>query len=70
MQATDKDWVQLHGKFLLNGSPSRVVIYLEGPPPGTDILLDNLVVQHAARAPPATPPVIEVVKYVIVFRSA
>ncbi|KAI3451515.1 hypothetical protein Pfo_008180 [Paulownia fortunei] len=58
-QATDKDWVQLQGKFLLNGSPSRVVIYLEGPPPGTDILLDNLVVKHAAKAPPASPPAIE-----------
>ncbi|KAL2241235.1 UNVERIFIED_CONTAM: Endo-1,4-beta-xylanase 1 [Sesamum indicum] len=59
VQATDKDWVQLQGKFLLNGSPSKVVIYLEGPPPGTDILLDNLVVKHAAKAPPASPPAIE-----------
>ncbi|PIN20603.1 Endo-1,4-beta-xylanase [Handroanthus impetiginosus] len=59
VQATDKDWVQLQGKFLLNGSPSRVVVYLEGPPPGTDILLNNLVVKHAAKAPPASPPVIE-----------
>ncbi|KAK6125594.1 hypothetical protein DH2020_040654 [Rehmannia glutinosa] len=58
-QATDKDWVQLQGKFLLNGSPSRVVIYLEGPPPGIDILLNNLFVKHAAKAPPACPPVIE-----------
>ncbi|CAA6663014.1 unnamed protein product [Spirodela intermedia] len=38
VQASDKEWVHLHGKFLINGSPSRVVIYLEGPPPGTDIL--------------------------------
>ncbi|KAK4416729.1 Endo-1,4-beta-xylanase 1 [Sesamum alatum] len=59
VQATDKDWVQLQGKFLLNGSPSKVVIYLEGPPPGTDILLDNFVVKHAAKAPPASPPAIE-----------
>ncbi|KAG8383793.1 hypothetical protein BUALT_Bualt04G0050600 [Buddleja alternifolia] len=59
VQATDKDWVQMQGKFLLNGSPSRVVIYLEGPPPGTDILLENLVVKHAAKAPPASPPIIE-----------
>ncbi|KAH6825463.1 glycosyl hydrolase family 10 protein / carbohydrate-binding domain-containing protein [Perilla frutescens var. hirtella] len=59
VQATDKDWVQLHGKFLLNNLPSKVVIYFEGPPPGTDILLNNLVVKHAAKAPPASPPVIE-----------
>lgn len=60
VQATDKDWVQLHGKFLLNSSPSRVVIFLEGPPPSADILLNNLVVKHAAKAPPAFPPVIQV----------
>ncbi|KAK4483259.1 hypothetical protein RD792_010444 [Penstemon davidsonii] len=58
-QVTDKDWVQLQGKFLLNGSPSRVVVYFEGPPPGTDILLNNLVVRHAAKAPPPSPPLIE-----------
>ncbi|XP_022772955.1 uncharacterized protein LOC111315484 isoform X2 [Durio zibethinus] len=59
VQATDKDWVKLQGKFLLNGSPSRVVIYLEGPPPGTDILINSLVVKHAEKIPPSTPPVIE-----------
>ncbi|XP_061374976.1 endo-1,4-beta-xylanase 1-like [Gastrolobium bilobum] len=56
VQATDKDWVQMQGKFLLNGSPSKVVVYLEGPPPGTDILVNTLVVKHAAKAPPSTPP--------------
>ncbi|XP_022768583.1 uncharacterized protein LOC111312516 isoform X2 [Durio zibethinus] len=59
VQATDKDWVQLQGKFLLNGSPSRVVIYLEGPPPGTDILVNVIVVKHAEKIPPSPPPVIE-----------
>lgn len=59
-QATDKDWVQLHGKFLLNGSPSKVIIYIEGPPSGTDILLNSLVVRHAEKIPPSPPPVIEV----------
>ncbi|GFY85944.1 glycosyl hydrolase family 10 protein [Actinidia rufa] len=62
-QATDKDWVQLQGKFLLNGSPSRVVIYLEGPPPGTDILLNCLVLKHAEKVPPSPPPVIENANY-------
>ncbi|CAA0830209.1 glycosyl hydrolase family 10 protein / carbohydrate-binding domain-containing protein [Striga hermonthica] len=46
-------------KFLLNGSPSKVVIYLEGPPPGTDILLDKLVLKNAPKPTPASPPVIE-----------
>ncbi|KAJ0025435.1 hypothetical protein Pint_08583 [Pistacia integerrima] len=59
VQATDKDWVQLQGKFLLNGSPARVVIYIEGPPAGTDILVNSLVVNHAEKIPPSPPPVIE-----------
>ncbi|KAG4200468.1 hypothetical protein ERO13_A05G213200v2 [Gossypium hirsutum] len=59
VQATDKDWVQLQGKFLLNGSPSRVIIYLEGPPPGTDILVNALSVKHAEKIPPLPPPIIE-----------
>lgn len=59
-QATDKDWVQLQGKFLLNGSSSKVVIYVEGPPSGTDILLNSLIVKHAEKTPPSPPPVIEV----------
>ncbi|XP_050238693.1 endo-1,4-beta-xylanase 1-like [Mercurialis annua] len=59
MQATDKDWVQLQGKFLLNGSAKRVVIYLEGPPAGTDILVNSFVVKHAEKIPPSPAPVIE-----------
>ncbi|XP_075097498.1 endo-1,4-beta-xylanase 1 isoform X1 [Nicotiana tabacum] len=58
-QVTDKDWVQLQGKFLLNDSPSKAVIFLEGPPPGTDILLNSLVVNRAAKPPPPSPPVPE-----------
>ncbi|GLT62977.1 hypothetical protein SLA2020_355770 [Shorea laevis] len=59
VQATDKDWIQLKGKFLLNGSASKVVIYVEGPPPGTDILVNSFVVKHAGKTPPSPPPVIE-----------
>ncbi|KAF5187431.1 Endo-1,4-beta-xylanase [Thalictrum thalictroides] len=59
LQASDKEWVQLQGKFLLNSSPSKVVIYLEGPPPGTDILVNSLVVKHASQLPPSPRPVIE-----------
>ncbi|CAI9116036.1 OLC1v1017080C2 [Oldenlandia corymbosa var. corymbosa] len=58
VQATDKDWVQMQGKFLINGSPSRVVIFLEGPSPGIDILLNSLVVKHAAKVPPSPAPII------------
>ncbi|EXB66912.1 Endo-1,4-beta-xylanase A [Morus notabilis] len=59
VQATDKDWTQLQGKFLLNGSPSRVVVYLEGPPSGSDILINSLIVKHAEKIPPSPAPVIE-----------
>lgn len=63
VQATDSDWAQLQGKFLLNGSPSKVVIYLEGPAAGTDILLDSMVVKHAEKTPPLPPPIIENASY-------
>uniref|UniRef100_A0A1D1ZCC0 Endo-1,4-beta-xylanase A n=1 Tax=Anthurium amnicola TaxID=1678845 RepID=A0A1D1ZCC0_9ARAE len=56
VQATNKDWVQLHGKFLINSNPLRVVIYLEGPPPGVDILLNSFVVKHAEKLPPSPQP--------------
>ncbi|XP_023731846.1 endo-1,4-beta-xylanase 1 [Lactuca sativa] len=62
-QATDKEWMQLEGKFLLNGSASKVVVYLEGPPPGVDILLNGMVVKHAEKIPPSPPPYIENVDY-------
>ncbi|KAH7660983.1 Endo-1,4-beta-xylanase protein [Dioscorea alata] len=55
-QATDKEWVKLQGKFLLNGVASKSVIYIEGPPPGTDILLNTLLVKHAPKLPPSSPP--------------
>lgn len=62
-RATDKDWVQLRGKFLLNGFLSKVVIYMEGPPPGTDILLNSFIVQHAERRPPLLAKVVEKVDF-------
>ncbi|XP_027190073.1 endo-1,4-beta-xylanase 1-like [Cicer arietinum] len=63
VQATDKDWAQMQGKFLLNDSPSKVVVYLEGPPAGTDILVNTLVIKHAAKTPPSTPPDFENVSF-------
>ncbi|CAI9264239.1 unnamed protein product [Lactuca saligna] len=62
-QANDKEWMQLEGKFLLNGFASKVVVYLEGPPPGVDILLNGMVVKHAEKNPPSPPPYIENVDY-------
>lgn len=62
-QVTDKDWVQLQGKFLINSSPKSVVIYLEGPPAATDILLNNFVVKYAEKVPPSPPPAIENAAY-------
>lgn len=60
LQVTNKDWVELKGKFLIHGSPTRVIIYLEGPPPGTDILVNTLDVKHARRNRPSPPPFYEV----------
>ncbi|CAH9128661.1 unnamed protein product [Cuscuta epithymum] len=63
VQTTDKEWSQLQGKFLLNGFPSKVIIFLEGPPPGTDILLNTLTVKRAAKVLQSPPPVIENVDF-------
>ncbi|XP_031407319.1 endo-1,4-beta-xylanase 1-like [Punica granatum] len=59
MQVTDKDWTQLQGKFLLNNSPSKVIVFIEGPPAGTDILVNSFIVKHAEKIPPSPPPVID-----------
>ncbi|KAI3685921.1 hypothetical protein L1987_79590 [Smallanthus sonchifolius] len=59
IHATDKEWVELQGKFLLNRFPSKVVIYLEGPPPGVDILLNGFVVKHACKIPPSPRPLFQ-----------
>ncbi|KAH9625968.1 hypothetical protein KSS87_022368, partial [Heliosperma pusillum] len=59
VQATDKDWTLLQGKFLINSTPSSVVVFLEGPPAGTDILVNSTIVKHAQKTPPSPPPVIQ-----------
>ncbi|CAK8568408.1 unnamed protein product [Lathyrus sativus] len=63
VQATNKDWTQMQGKFLLNDSPSKVIVYFEGPAAGTDILLNTLVIKHAAKTPPSPPPDFENVAF-------
>ncbi|XP_065881254.1 endo-1,4-beta-xylanase 1-like [Euphorbia lathyris] len=57
LQATETEWVELQGEFLLNSSPSRAILYLEGPSPGTDILLNSLFVRHAERLPASVRPI-------------
>ena len=60
LQASDKDWAQLQGKFMLNSTVAKATIYIEGPPAGVDLLLDSLVVKHAQKAPPSPAPDFEV----------
>ncbi|XP_006650398.1 endo-1,4-beta-xylanase 1-like [Oryza brachyantha] len=62
-QASDKEWVQLQGKFLLNSTVAKAAIYIEGPPAGVDLLLDCLVVKHAQKATPAPVPDFENLEY-------
>ena len=46
------DWAHLRGKFLINGWPSKVVVYLEGPPPGTEILVTRFKVKRTKKLLP------------------
>ncbi|XP_020257936.1 uncharacterized protein LOC109834338 isoform X2 [Asparagus officinalis] len=62
LRASDKEWVTLQGKFLLNGIASKAVIYLEGPPMGTDILVNSLVVKRAKKLLRSSSPDIEGLK--------
>ncbi|CAN8305682.1 unnamed protein product [Cochlearia groenlandica] len=59
VEAKHEDWVQLKGKFLLNGSPARAVVYIEGPPPGTDVFVDHFAVNPAEKNTPLGRPYIE-----------
>ncbi|WVZ60077.1 hypothetical protein U9M48_010143, partial [Paspalum notatum var. saurae] len=62
-QVSDKEWVQLQGKILLNSTVAKAAIYVEGPAAGVDVLLDSLVVKHAQKAPPAPAPDFEKLEY-------
>ncbi|CAI9281088.1 unnamed protein product [Lactuca saligna] len=42
-----KRWEKLEGTFVLPEKPDRVVLYLEGPAPGVNILIESLVVTCA-----------------------
>ncbi|KAL0732577.1 hypothetical protein Bca4012_008786 [Brassica carinata] len=59
VEANHDDWVKLKGKFLLNGSPARAVVYIEGPPPGIDVFVDHFEVKPAEKPPPSRRPYTE-----------
>ncbi|KAG8097761.1 hypothetical protein GUJ93_ZPchr0013g34217 [Zizania palustris] len=62
-QASDKEWVQLQGKFLLNSTAAKAAIYIEGPPAGVNLLLNSLMVKHAQKTTPAPAPDFENLVY-------
>ncbi|KAL0924933.1 hypothetical protein M5K25_005794 [Dendrobium thyrsiflorum] len=45
--ASNERWEKLEGSFSLTSMPHRVVFFLEGPPPGHDLLIDSVVVAHS-----------------------
>jgi hypothetical protein len=51
---------------MLSGTISKAVIFIEGPPTTTDILLNSLVVKHAEKTPPTPAPDFSVSSIVLV----
>ncbi|KAI0522474.1 hypothetical protein KFK09_004853 [Dendrobium nobile] len=41
---TKESWEKLEGSFTLTSLPSRAIFYLEGPPPGVDILINSVII--------------------------
>lgn len=37
-------WKTLEGSFVLSGRADRVVFFLEGPPPGIDLLIKSVII--------------------------
>jgi hypothetical protein len=60
LEATTTEWKHLEGRLVLLKAPSKVSVYLEGPPAGIDILVDSFYIQPALKPEPARPPVITV----------
>ncbi|KAG0460254.1 hypothetical protein HPP92_023382 [Vanilla planifolia] len=63
VHASDSEWLRLQGKFLLNGDVSKAIIFLEGPPFGTDILVNSLIVKRAENLSSGLPPMLENVSF-------
>jgi hypothetical protein len=53
---SDNEWVHLQGKFLLFGEIEKAIIFLEGPPAGTDILVNSFTVACAGKILSSLPP--------------
>jgi hypothetical protein len=52
-KATDSDWTELSGTFTidLSGTPSDLVLYIEGPAAGVDLLVDDVSVRPDCDTP-------------------
>ncbi|KAJ3672826.1 hypothetical protein LUZ60_006200 [Juncus effusus] len=46
VSVSKEKWEKLEGSFALKTVPKRVVFYLEGPPPGVDLLIDSVSVSY------------------------
>lgn len=57
---SDTEWVHLQGKLLLFGEIQKVIIFLEGPPAGTDILVNSFTVATAKKVLSSPPPSLQV----------
>lgn len=44
ISVSNEKWETLEGTFVLTTVPNRVVIYLEGPNPGTDLLVKSVTI--------------------------
>ncbi|KAJ7554029.1 hypothetical protein O6H91_06G123100 [Diphasiastrum complanatum] len=45
VKASKKEWVKLQGTLLVRKVPENVIFYLEGPPPGVDLLVDSVQIK-------------------------
>jgi hypothetical protein len=60
VEANNEEWKRLQGRLILIKAPKRASVYLEGPSPGTDLLIDSFSITQAPGTVPAGPPIIEV----------
>ncbi|CAM6086771.1 unnamed protein product [Calypogeia fissa] len=57
--ANNSKWTELKGDFIVNKLPKVAVVYLEGPPGGVDLLVDNFAMFVPVRARPTGPPALK-----------
>ncbi|KAJ4762612.1 glycosyl hydrolase family 10 protein / carbohydrate-binding domain-containing protein [Rhynchospora pubera] len=62
-QVSDKEWVHLEGKLLLFSEIQKAIIFLEGPPAGTDILVNSFTVARANKIFSAPPPSLQNIEH-------